>query len=36
VTPQWARLRAGVGAEDAVIVEGVAGLAEGERVAVAR
>jgi RND family efflux transporter MFP subunit len=36
VTPQWARVRSGVGAEDAVVVEGVAGLAEGTRVAVAR
>lgn len=36
VTPQWARVRAGLGADDAVVVEGVAGLAEGTRVAVAR
>lgn len=36
VTPQWTRVRAGVGPEDAVVVEGVGGLAEGTRVAVAR
>lgn len=35
VTAQWTRIRAGVRAEDAVVVEGVAGLTEGARVAVA-
>jgi NAD(P)-dependent dehydrogenase (short-subunit alcohol dehydrogenase family) len=36
VTPQWIRVRAGVAAQDAVVVEGVAGLTDGVRVAVAR
>lgn len=36
VTPQWTRVRAGVGAGDAVVVEGVAGLTDGARVAVAQ
>jgi RND family efflux transporter MFP subunit len=35
VTPQWTRVRAGVRPEDAVVVEGVGGLADGTRVAVA-
>ena len=36
VTPQWMRVRAGVGADEAVVVEGVAGLADGTRVAVTK
>ncbi|MFY3745462.1 efflux RND transporter periplasmic adaptor subunit [Anaeromyxobacter sp. Red801] len=36
VTPQWTRVRAGVGSGDAVVVEGVAGLSDGARVAVAK
>jgi len=36
VTPQWTRVRGGLGAEDAVVVEGVGGLVEGTRVAVAK
>jgi RND family efflux transporter MFP subunit len=35
VTAQWARVRAGIRPEDAVVVEGVAGLTDGARVAVA-
>jgi hypothetical protein len=35
VTAQWMRVRAGVRPDDAVVVEGVAGLSEGARVAVA-
>jgi RND family efflux transporter MFP subunit len=35
VTAQWVRVRAGVGAADAVVFEGAAGLTEGARVAVA-
>jgi RND family efflux transporter MFP subunit len=35
VTAQWTRVRAGVGPGDAVVVEGVTGLADGTRVAVA-
>jgi RND family efflux transporter MFP subunit len=35
VTAQWARVRAGVRPEDAVVVEGGAGLTDGARVAVA-
>jgi RND family efflux transporter MFP subunit len=36
VTPQWVRLRAGVGADEPVVIEGGGGLADGQRVAVAR
>ncbi|ABC81248.1 efflux RND transporter periplasmic adaptor subunit [Anaeromyxobacter dehalogenans] len=36
VTPQWTRVRAGVAEGDAVVVEGVAGLTDGARVAVAQ
>jgi multidrug efflux pump subunit AcrA (membrane-fusion protein) len=36
VTPQWVRVRAGVGAEEPVVVEGGGGLADGQRVAIAR
>lgn len=36
VTPQWERVRAGLRLDEAVVVEGVAGLAEGARVAVAQ
>ena len=35
VTPQWARVR-GLAGDDAVVVEGMAGLADGTRVAVAK
>jgi RND family efflux transporter MFP subunit len=35
LTAQWTRIRAGVRPEDAVVVEGVAGLTDGARVAVA-
>jgi RND family efflux transporter MFP subunit len=35
VTAEWVRVRAGVGAADAVVFEGAAGLTEGARVAVA-
>jgi RND family efflux transporter MFP subunit len=35
VTPQWFRVRAGIAGEDAVVVEGNAGLSDGMRVAVA-
>ena len=36
VTPQWTRVRGGLGPDEAVVVEGVGGLAEGTRVAVAK
>jgi RND family efflux transporter MFP subunit len=36
VTPQWVRVRAGVGADEPVVVEGAAGLRDGQRVALAR
>jgi RND family efflux transporter MFP subunit len=35
VTAQWTRVRAGVRPDDAVVVEGVAGLVDGARVAIA-
>ena len=33
VTPQWVRVRGGVGADDPIVVEGGAGLVDGQRVA---
>jgi multidrug efflux pump subunit AcrA (membrane-fusion protein) len=33
VTPQWVRVRAGVGVDDPIVVEGGAGLVDGQRVA---
>ncbi len=36
VTPQWSRVRSGVRPDEAVVVEGGAGLSDGARVAVAR
>ena len=36
VTPQWLRVRSGLGAEVPVVVEGAAGLQDGQRVAVAQ
>jgi RND family efflux transporter MFP subunit len=36
VTPQWTRVREGLAPEDAIVVEGVGGLADGTRVAVAK
>lgn len=35
VTPQWVRVRAGLGAGEQVVIEGAAGLSDGLRVAVA-
>jgi hypothetical protein len=35
VTPQWVRVRTGLGAGEQVVVEGAAGLSDGLRVAVA-
>jgi RND family efflux transporter MFP subunit len=36
VTAQWSRISAGLGAGDSVVVEGVAGLTDGARVAVSK
>ena len=36
VTPQWLRVRAGLDAGEGVVVEGAAGLADGQRVALAQ
>lgn len=36
VTPQWVRVRSGVGADEGVVVEGGAGLRDGQRVALAK
>jgi RND family efflux transporter MFP subunit len=36
VTPQWQRVRAGVGVDEPIVVEGAAGLRDGQRVALAQ